>query len=53
MDQGIDHYSKLGLSRDATPEEIRRVYHESARRLHPDVNLSAGDTEIFLDIQES
>lgn len=53
MDQGIDHYSKLGLSRDATLEEIRRAYHESARRLHPDVNLSAGDTEIFLDVQES
>jgi Ca-activated chloride channel family protein len=53
MDQGIDHYTRLGLSRDATPEEIRRAYHESARRLHPDVNLSAGDTEIFLDIQES
>jgi Ca-activated chloride channel homolog len=48
-----DYYSLLGLPRDANPEEIRRAYHNAARRLHPDVNLESGDTELFLDIQRA
>lgn len=48
-----DYYTVLGLTRDANPEEIRRAYHQSARRLHPDVNEETGDTELFLDIQRA
>lgn len=48
-----DYYTILGLPRDATPEEVRRAYHQSAMRLHPDVNVEAGDTELFLDIQKA
>ncbi len=47
------HYSKLGLTRDATPEEIRRAYHVSARRFHPDVNIEGEATEKFIQIQEA
>ncbi len=48
-----DYYVILGLPRDATQDEIRRAYHQSAMRLHPDVNVEAGDTELFLDIQRA
>jgi Ca-activated chloride channel family protein len=48
-----DYYALLGLPRDATSEEIRRAYHVSALRLHPDVNVEIGDTELFLDIQRA
>lgn len=48
-----DYYERLGLTRDASPEEIRRAYHESARRLHPDVNVEPGATELFLGVQEA
>jgi Ca-activated chloride channel family protein len=48
-----DYYALLGLPRDANQEEIRRAYHNSARRLHPDVNVESGDTELFLDVQRA
>jgi Ca-activated chloride channel family protein len=48
-----DYYAMLGLPRDASPEEIRRAYHQAALRLHPDVNVETGDTELFLDIQRA
>ena len=33
-----DLYSVLGVKRDASPAEIRRVFRRRARQYHPDVN---------------
>ena len=45
-----DHYEVLGVTRDATPEEIKKAYRKLARELHPDVNPSADAAERFKSV---
>lgn len=48
-----DYYTLLGVPRDASNEDIRRAYHASARRFHPDRNVLPGETELFLEVQQA
>src|SRR5262245_24858140 len=43
-----DHYTVLGLQRDASLDEIKKAYHQLAMRHHPDrTQNNPQDTEIF------
>jgi curved DNA-binding protein CbpA len=48
-----DYYSLLGITRDSSQEEIKRAYFEAAQKLHPDKNKAAGETEMFLGVQQA
>lgn len=46
----MDHYAVLGVSKNATPEEIKKSYRKLASQHHPD---KGGDTAKFQQIQEA
>ncbi|XP_014664666.1 PREDICTED: dnaJ homolog subfamily B member 4-like [Priapulus caudatus] len=50
---GKDYYASLGISRNATVDDIKKAYRKMALRFHPDKNKSAGAEEKFKDIAEA
>ncbi len=48
-----DYYAMLGVSPEATPEDIKVAYRRAARRFHPDTNANPGAVAQFRDIAEA
>ncbi len=48
-----DYYQMLGVSRDASQEDIKKAYRKLARKFHPDVNKNAEAETRFKEIGEA
>ena len=41
----IDPYSILGISRDASDDEVKKAYRKLSRQYHPDANIDNPNKE--------
>ncbi len=48
-----DYYEILGVSRNASPDELKAAFRKYARQFHPDVNKEAGAEEKFKELNEA
>ncbi len=48
-----DYYEILGVSRDASKEDMKRAYRRLARKYHPDVNKEDGAEDRFKEVNRA
>lgn len=53
MAEKKDYYDVLGISRDASPEEIKKAYRKLSKKYHPDISDAEDANEKFKEATEA
>ncbi|MBS5424850.1 molecular chaperone DnaJ [Streptococcus sp.] len=48
-----EYYDRLGVSKDASQDEIKRSYRKMSKKYHPDINKEPGAEEKYKEVQEA
>lgn len=48
-----EFYDRLGVSKDASQDEIKKAYRKMSKKYHPDINKAPGAEEKYKEIQEA
>ena len=48
-----EFYDRLGVSKDASQDEIKKAYRKMSKKYHPDINKEAGAEQKYKDVQEA
>ena len=48
-----EYYDRLGFSKDASQDEIKRAYRKLSKKYHPDINKAPGAEEKYKEILEA
>ncbi|SDB44298.1 molecular chaperone DnaJ [Streptococcus henryi] len=48
-----EFYDRLGVSKDASQDEIKKAYRKLSKKYHPDINKEAGAEEKYKEVQEA
>ena len=48
-----EYYDRLGVSKDASQDEIKCAYRKMSKKYHPDINKEPGAEEKYKEVQEA
>jgi len=48
-----EYYERLGISKSASQDEIKKAYRKLSKQYHPDINKEAGAEDKYKEIQEA